>query len=124
MCPPASACLPACLQPDTRKPRVQGYHAEYEPPRASATLSIAAAAKQVRKGEGRGVRGLGASSMGMSGRQAGQRNVCCLYQAAELLLLQPASSCINKQAFHVGAPTGPLPSLLCLPCMHCTVAGL
>jgi hypothetical protein len=43
---PALLCS-ACLQPDTSKPRVRGYHDEYQPPRANAPLSIAAAAKQV-----------------------------------------------------------------------------
>lgn len=40
--------LLADLQPDTSKPRVKGYHSEYQPPAANAVISISSAAKQVR----------------------------------------------------------------------------
>lgn len=39
----------AALQPDTRKPRVKGYHDEYQPPAANAVISISSAAKQVHQ---------------------------------------------------------------------------
>lgn len=48
MKPSTPRTLPRAPQPDTSKPRVKGYHDEYQPPAANAVISISSAAKEVR----------------------------------------------------------------------------